>query len=80
MSYEPESGRKLLSVNEVQDMAGVSRRTVYNWMNAGLVDFILTPTGIRRIYADTVFRNVPDHIKARKRRKDGPDGDDRPTP
>lgn len=47
--------RELLMVKEACARAGVSRRTIYNWMGAGLIDFIRTAGGSPRIYADTLF-------------------------
>lgn len=39
-------------------MAGVSRRTIYYWMQLGKVEFVRTAGGQVRIYADTLLRRV----------------------
>ena len=53
--------RVVLTVKQASDVAGVSRRTLYNWMDAHKVQFIRTAGGKRRIFQDTLFRdgNVP---------------------
>ena len=45
-------------VNSVQAaaIAGVSRRTIYNWMRWGWIEYVKTPGGGVRIYVDTLFR------------------------
>jgi excisionase family DNA binding protein len=35
---------------------GVSRRTIYNWMAAGKVEYIRTAGGAVRIFEDTLWR------------------------
>lgn len=50
------ANRELLSIMRAAARAGVSRRTIYNWMDSGKVVFIRTATGSPRIYADTLFR------------------------
>jgi excisionase family DNA binding protein len=37
---------------------GVSRRTIYNWMAKGKVEYLRTASGAVRIYQDTLFRDV----------------------
>lgn len=46
------------TINMVQAcaMAGVSRRTLYYWMEQGKVEVLRTPTGRPRILADTLLR------------------------
>lgn len=38
-------------------LAGVSRRTLYAWMTAGKVEFILIASGRRRLFIDSLFRD-----------------------
>jgi excisionase family DNA binding protein len=35
---------------------GVSRRTIYNWMAAGKVEYVRTAGGAVRIFEDTLWR------------------------
>ena len=52
------------------EAVGVSRRTIYNWISAGKVEYIRTAGGSIRIYADTLWRDasrtrsVPAHDSA----------------
>lgn len=41
-------------------IAGVSRATLYRWMQAGKVEVVRTPSGHPRIYADTLLRRTED--------------------
>lgn len=50
------NGRKAGTVNEARELADVSRRTIYNWMDSGKVEWFCTASGRRRIYVDTLFK------------------------
>ena len=39
----------LLTINEACLHIGVSRRTIYNWIKAGTLAAVLTPSGSKRI-------------------------------
>lgn len=56
----PKGPRKLLSIRQVCERLGVSRRTLYNWMNDGKLTFVKTPGGSRRIYEDLLVREARD--------------------
>lgn len=56
MSTDQPSPRETLTINDVCEILGVSRRTVYNWMAKGQLKFVRTPGGSRRIYADLLYR------------------------
>lgn len=45
-----------VSVKRAQELAGVSRRTIYNWKDAGKLDYIRTAGGAMRIKVDSLFR------------------------
>jgi excisionase family DNA binding protein len=51
----------LVSVNEACSLAGVSRRTIYNWLEADKIRYIRTAGGAPRIEAASLFAagNVP---------------------
>ena len=50
------SERRLVNIMQACDLAGVSRRTIYNWLAAGKVEYVRAASGRIRIYADTLFR------------------------
>lgn len=52
--------RPLVSINKAGKLAGVSRRTIYNWIKLGKVEYVRTAGGPIRIYADTLFRTMRD--------------------
>jgi predicted site-specific integrase-resolvase len=47
-------GRPVLTVTQVQELYCVTRRTVYNWMSTGKIEWALSPGGRRYIFADSV--------------------------
>jgi excisionase family DNA binding protein len=48
--------RKTISIPRACELVGVSRRTIYNWLAAGKVQYVRTAGGAVRIFADTLFR------------------------
>ena len=48
--------RQTLSIMKACEVVGVSRRTIYNWISAGKVEYIRTAGGAIRIYADSLWR------------------------
>ena len=55
---EINTERRLVSIEEARVLAGVSRRTLYNWLADHKVEAIRTAGGSIRIYADTLFVDV----------------------
>jgi excisionase family DNA binding protein len=51
--------RETLCIAEACVRVGVSRRTIYNWIRAGKVEYVRTAGGSIRIYADTLWREGP---------------------
>jgi excisionase family DNA binding protein len=39
------------------EIVGVSRRTIYNWLSSGKVEYVRTAGGSVRIFADTLWRD-----------------------
>jgi excisionase family DNA binding protein len=39
------------------EVVGVSRRTIYNWMAGGQIEFVRTAGGSVRIFADSLWRS-----------------------
>lgn len=46
--------RKSVPVWKLVDLTGYSRRTVYNWIGAGEVDYFRAPNGSIRIFIDSL--------------------------
>jgi excisionase family DNA binding protein len=49
--------RETLTIMKACEVVGVSRRTIYNWISAGKVEYIRTAGGSIRIFADTLWRS-----------------------
>ena len=50
--------RKTVSIPRACDVVGVSRRTIYNWIASGKVQYVRTAGGSVRIFEDTLWRDV----------------------
>ena len=48
--------RKSISIPGACELVGVSRRTIYNWIAGGKVEYIRTAGGSVRIFVDTLWR------------------------
>jgi excisionase family DNA binding protein len=55
--------RKTVSIPRACELVGVSRRTIYNWIAGGKVEYVRTAGGSVRIFADTLWR-VPEPAKS----------------
>lgn len=53
--------RQTLSIMKACEAVGVSRRTIYNWIAAGKVEYVRTAGGSIRIFEDTLWRNPEEH-------------------
>lgn len=54
-----------LPVNDAARLLGKSRRTLYNWMSRGLVEWVLSPSGQRLIVTETLWQErLPDMREA----------------
>ena len=49
--------RKTISIMKACEVVGVSRRTIYNWISAGKVEYVRTAGGSIRIFADSLWRS-----------------------
>ncbi|HWP99384.1 MAG TPA: excisionase family DNA-binding protein [Vicinamibacterales bacterium] len=49
--------RKTISIMKACELVGVSRRTIYNWMASGKVEYVRTAGGSVRIFVDTLWRD-----------------------
>jgi excisionase family DNA binding protein len=48
--------RKTVSIPRACELVGVSRRTIYNWIASGKIQYVRTAGGSVRIFADTLWR------------------------
>lgn len=55
--------RKTVSIPRACELVGVSRRTIYNWIAGGKVEYVRTAGGSVRIFADTLWRE-PESAKS----------------
>lgn len=51
-----ETDRQTISIMKACEVVGVSRRTIYNWMAGGKVEYVRTAGGSVRIFADSLWR------------------------
>jgi excisionase family DNA binding protein len=58
--------RKTISIMKACELVGVSRRTIYNWIAGGKVEYVRTAGGSVRIFVDTLWRDPERHDLARK--------------
>jgi excisionase family DNA binding protein len=48
--------RKTVSIAHAGQLVGVSRRTIYNWIAGGKIQYVRTAGGSIRIFEDTLWR------------------------
>ena len=48
--------RKTVSIPRACELVGVSRRTIYNWIASGKIQYVRTAGGSIRIFVDTLWR------------------------
>ena len=48
--------RKTVSIPRACELVGVSRRTIYNWISGGKIEYVRTAGGSVRIFEDTLWR------------------------
>lgn len=63
--------RKTVSIMKACELVDVSRRTIYNWITSGKVEYLRTAGGSIRIFVDTLWRTPEDSSQ---------DGRERPIP
>ena len=62
--------RKTISINKAGELVGVSRRTIYNWITRGKVEYVRTAGGSVRIFVDTLWRTPEDTATSRRDRRE----------
>jgi excisionase family DNA binding protein len=58
--------RHTVSIVQACAQVGVSRRTIYNWIASGKVEYVRTAGGAVRIFTDTLWR-APGTVAPRTR-------------
>ena len=53
------------------ELVGVSRRTIYNWLSSGKIEYVRTAGGSVRIFVDTLWRDAEQHRTSRPCRRCG---------
>ena len=53
----PPVERKTISIMKACELVGVSRRTIYNWLSSGKIEYVRTAGGSVRIFVDTLWRD-----------------------
>jgi excisionase family DNA binding protein len=67
--------RETLTIMKACEVVGVSRRTIYNWISAGKVEYVRTAGGSIRIFADSLWRSsTPETPGARGAEASAPAG------
>lgn len=56
--------RKAISIMKACELVGVSRRTIYNWISAGKVEYVRTAGGSIRIFVDSLWRDAHSEMAA----------------
>jgi excisionase family DNA binding protein len=56
LGMSADSPRQTVSIIEACTLVGVSRRTIYNWLNAGKLEFVRTAGGSVRILPESLWR------------------------
>ena len=54
MSQDPQ-GRKMVNIPQAMELIGVSRRTIYNWLGAGLLEYTRAAGGTIRIVEESLW-------------------------
>jgi excisionase family DNA binding protein len=49
--------RQTISIMKACELVGVSRRTIYNWLSSGKVEYVRTAGGSVRIFVDSLWRD-----------------------
>jgi excisionase family DNA binding protein len=61
MNENPAAPRPTVSIPRACELVSVCRRTIYNWIAAGKVEYKRTAGGAIRIYTDSLWRPPSNH-------------------
>jgi excisionase family DNA binding protein len=48
--------RTLLTINEAARLVRVNRKTIYRWIHSGILEHCVLPSGLTRIFKDSLIR------------------------
>ena len=60
MRVDATTDRQTISITKACDLVDVSRRSIYNWMASGKVEYVRTARGSVRIFVDTLWQTPDD--------------------
>ena len=60
-----QADRTTVSISQACELLDVSRRTIYNWIASGKVEYVRTAGGSVRIFVDTLWRTPDDTAVSR---------------
>lgn len=52
--------RALLTINDAAALARVDRKTIYRWMKKGMLEYCVLPSGLVRVFKDSLIRRSGD--------------------
>jgi len=55
---ESAEGRVTVNILQASERCGVSRRTIYNWMAKGKIQYLRTAGGAIRIFEDSLWNST----------------------
>ncbi len=55
--------RQAVPILKAAQMVGVSRRTIYNWLASGKLDYVRTAGGSVRIFVDSLWRDPAETVR-----------------
>jgi excisionase family DNA binding protein len=58
MTCGAQQGRVTLNIYQAMARCQVSRRTIYNWLHAGKLQYVRTAGGSVRIFEDSLWRRT----------------------
>lgn len=58
--------RELITIIKASEVVGVSRRTIYNWIKGGKVEYMRTAGGSVRIFADSLWQRKASSVTPRE--------------
>lgn len=56
--------RQAVTILKAAQMVGVSRRTIYNWLASGKLDYVRTAGGSVRIFVDSLWRDPVETVRS----------------
>ena len=72
--------RETISIGQACELVSVSRRTIYNWLANGKLEYVRTAGGSVRIFIDTLWRDPVRRPRFRNIRSSGAAAASAPSP